>query len=97
MVHRADVAEGPAADGRLDEIGDERIPRGAADALAEPIRHADEDRSPRRGHQARRPTKSEIDPAGSRTSAATALAMPSIRPISTLEPPRLFTKPGKSG
>ena len=51
MVHGADVAEGPAADARLDKVGDERVARRGADPLAKPVGRPHGDHPKRRGHE----------------------------------------------
>ena len=52
MVHRTDVAEGPAAHGGLDEVRHERVAGRAADALAKPVGHPHEDHADGRRDQA---------------------------------------------
>ena len=51
VVERTDVAKGTAADRRLDQIGDERIARSAANALANPVRSPHQQRFKGRGNQ----------------------------------------------
>ena len=51
MVHGADVAEGPAADARLNEVGDERVARRGADPLAKPVGRPHGDHAEGRRHQ----------------------------------------------
>lgn len=51
VIHRADVAEGPAADGGLDEVGDQRVAGSAPDPLPESVGRPHGDRAQRRGHE----------------------------------------------